>query len=102
MKVTTELVPLTVAEPPEAVCAALPIQTPPVAKRPQRTMPARPIATLPPSRFCGWRDCQSAQAPPTRQISAATYIAMEPRLPPAVVASCAMVPTWEPMVEDWA
>ncbi len=75
---------------PDAVLAALLIQVPPVAKSPAKTKPAQPIATRPLSRFCGCRDCHKAQAPPTMQISAAPYIAMEPTKPPVVEPSCAI------------
>src|SRR5271163_4263546 len=78
---------------PVAVSAALLIHAPPVTTR-----PAAPAATLPASRFSGWRDCHRNHAPATKQISAPTYIAVEAAKPPAVENSCAMVWTCAPIV----
>src|SRR5271166_5294281 len=83
---------------PVAVSAALLIHAPPVTRRPVRTRPAAPAATLPASRFSGWRDCHRNHAPATKQISAPTYIAVEAAKPPAVENSCAMVWTCAPIV----
>src|SRR5271166_2190317 len=83
---------------PVAVSAALLIQAPPVTRRPVSTRPATPAATLPASRFSGWRDCHRNHAPATKQISAPTYIAVEAAKPPAVENSCAMVWTCAPIV----
>src|SRR5271166_4615720 len=83
---------------PVAVSAALLIQAPPVTRRPVSTRPATPAATLPASRFSGWRDCHRNHAPATKQISAPTYIAVEAAKPPAVENSCAMVCTCAPIV----
>src|SRR5208283_4013807 len=83
---------------PVAVSAALLIQAPPVTRRPVSTRPAAPAATLPASRFSGWRDCHRNHAPATKQISAPTYIAVEAAKPPAVENSCAMVWTCAPIV----
>src|SRR5271163_259351 len=74
------------------------IHAPPVTRRPVRTRPAAPAATLPASRFSGWRDCHRNHAPATKQISAPTYIAVEAAKPPAVENSCAMVWTCAPIV----
>src|SRR5271166_6320622 len=83
---------------PVAVSAALLIHAPPVTRRPVSTRPAAPAATLPASRFSGWRDCHRNHAPATKQISAPTYIAVEAAKPPAVENSCAMVWTCAPIV----
>src|SRR5271166_3198245 len=83
---------------PVAVSAALLIHAPPVTRRPVSTSPAAPAATLPASRFSGWRDCHRNHAPAMKQISAPTYIAVEAAKPPAVENSCAMVWTCAPIV----
>src|SRR5208283_4215804 len=89
---------------PVAVSAALLIQAPPVTRRPVSTRPATPAATLPDSRFSGWRDCHRNHAPATKVIRAPTYIAVEAAKPPAVENSCAMVWTCAPIVPPaaWA
>jgi len=62
---------LIVALPPDAVTDALPIHTPAVANSPHNTSPARPLLTWPDSRFCGCRECHSAQVPKPKQTAAA-------------------------------
>src|SRR5271169_5693241 len=74
---------------PVAVSAALLIHAPPVTRRPVRTRPAAPAATLPASRFSGWRDCHRNHAPATKQISA-------PIVPPAACANAAALANVEP------
>src|SRR5271163_544807 len=89
---------------PVAVSAALLIHAPPVTRRPVRTSPAAPAATLPASRFSGCRDCHRNHEPATKVISAPTYIAVEAAVPPAVENSCDIVPICAPIVPPaaWA